>query len=1321
MPLDQRKARELFLHAVGKLPPERWEDYVAEGCGGDTELERQVSHLLQVHREAGSFLESPAVALRDLDVDRTFAETPTDEARRLTVAQAGTVIGPYKLLQPIGEGGMGTVYMAEQTQPVRRTVALKLIKAGMDSRQVLARFGAERQALALMDHPNIAKVLDAGATEQGCPYFVMELVKGIPITRFCDERRMTLRERLELAIPVCQAVQHAHLKGIIHRDLKPSNVLIALYDGKPVPKIIDFGLAKATGPRLTDQTLYTEFGAVVGTLEYMSPEQAELNQLDIDTRSDIYSLGVLIYELLTGSTPLDQKRVKSVLFLEVLRLIREEESPRPSRRLSTTEELPSIAACRHVEPRKLRGLVRGELDWIVMKALEKDRNRRYETANDLAADLQHYLDDEPVKACPPSATYRLRKLVRRNRVVLSTLAVVCLALIAGTAVATWQAIRATNAERLARTRMQAEIKAQSATLAQLHLTEVAEDRAMHRLFDSRLAQARAGALSRRVGQRFDSLGAVAQALKISRDLNLGEDRLLDLRNAAIACLALPDMRNVKKWNSWPNTWSVSFDNTLERYARVDRQGVVHIQRGADDAEISLFPGMGPLEAWTRFSPDGHFLALASVDNQFEVWNLAGSKPVVVVERLRAPGGAGFSPDSRRLAVGGADGFVRLYELPSGRQVKQLEAAPSHGRMAFHPEGRQLAVSCATGIRVYDLETGRTVADLRQPSETSSIAWHPDGKTLAAACDDWRIYLWDVALGKRTHVLEGCQGKGITIAFNHNGDLLVGGGWEGVLRLWDPRRGRQLFSTLALTNVFFSLDDHLLAYDIREGKLGSWEVAAGGEYRALARAAAAAKDSYQISAIRCDGRLLAVGMGEGVGLWDLKGGKELAFLESPGTSFVLFEPSGALLTNGSAGLLRWPIQADAASPGLLRIEAPHKLSVPGAVCHIACSEDGRVTAVSQFEGGRVLHAERPDQPVPIGPHGDARYVAVSPDGRWVVTGAHNGTGVKIWEAGSGEFVKELLIEGASRVGFSPDGRWLATTGGGLRLWAVGSWREGSQIGGGAAFAFSPDGTLLAAETGHGAVRLVDPDTGQEYARLENPNQDRAFFLSFGRDGMQLVITEGDAQSFHVWDLRAIRKQLAQTGLDWALPRYPPAPEVKETQPLRIQIELRDAAQLLRDREGATRRMIERNRRALEADPNNAQTCNSLAWALLTAPKALRDWQAALPIAQRAVQLDPGPMNRNTLGLAYYRAGRFREAANTLQINLKDQVDWALPFDLYILAMSHHQLGESAQARQSLELAARWSDAHQDALKPYMVDLAALGSEAAALLGANKTQD
>jgi serine/threonine protein kinase/Flp pilus assembly protein TadD len=419
--------RSIFMAALERESAPERSAYLDEACGGDTALRQRVEALLASHQQAGSFLGMPVPERLAEKVatpkqpEETRGDAPaTKECPRPLPEGLGSRIGPYKLLQEIGEGGMGTVWMAEQTQPVQRKVALKIIKPGMDSRQVIARFEAERQALALMDHPNIARVLDGGTTESGRPYFVMELVKGVPITKFCDEQRLTPRQRLELFVPVCQAVQHAHQKGIIHRDLKPSNVMVCMYDGRPVPKVIDFGVAKATGQKLTERTMFTEIGQVVGTLEYMSPEQAELNQLDIDTRSDIYSLGVLLYELLTGSTPLERKRLKSAAMLEVLRLIREEEPPRPSTRLSEAKEtLPSISAQRQTEPARLIKLVRGELDWILMKALEKDRNRRYETANGFAMDIQRYLADEPVQACPPSAWYRLRKLARRNKIALT--------------------------------------------------------------------------------------------------------------------------------------------------------------------------------------------------------------------------------------------------------------------------------------------------------------------------------------------------------------------------------------------------------------------------------------------------------------------------------------------------------------------------------------------------------------------------------------------------------------------------------------------------------------------------------------------------------------------------------------------------------------------------------------------------------------------------------------------------------------------------------------------------------------------------------------
>ena len=434
MPETADRTESLFAAAVALEPEERGA-YLERECAGDPALRDRVMALLRAHDRAGHVIDRPANG----DPDQTAGYVSMSE-------QPGTIIaGRYKLLEEIGQGGMGTVWAAEQTAPVRRKVALKLIKAGMDSRSVLARFEAERQALALMDHPNIAKVLDGGLTDSGRPYFVMEYVKGVPITDYCDATRLSVEERLNLFIQVCFALQHAHQKGIIHRDLKPSNILVAPYDDKPVPKVIDFGLAKAMHQSLTEKTLYTAHETVLGTPLYMSPEQAQLNNLDVDTRADIYSLGVLLYELLTGTTPIERKRFKEAAWDEIRRMIREEEPPQPSTRLSSTDTLPSLATFRHTEPAKLMKLVRGELDWIVMKTLEKDRTRRYETASGLARDIQRYLDDEVVEARPPSTGYRIGKFVRRHKGQVIAAGLVLLALLSGIAGTTWGLFREARA------------------------------------------------------------------------------------------------------------------------------------------------------------------------------------------------------------------------------------------------------------------------------------------------------------------------------------------------------------------------------------------------------------------------------------------------------------------------------------------------------------------------------------------------------------------------------------------------------------------------------------------------------------------------------------------------------------------------------------------------------------------------------------------------------------------------------------------------------------------------------------------------------------
>ncbi len=579
-----------------------------------------------------------------------------------------------------------------------------------------------------MDHPNIAKVLDAGTTDSRRPYFVMELVKGIPITRFCDKSRLTLHERLELFIPVCQAVQHAHQKGIIHRDLKPSNVLIALYDGQPVPKVIDFGVAKATGQRLTDQTLFTEFSrAVVGARSrYMSPEQAELNQLDVDTRSDIYSLGVLLYELLTGSTPLERKRINQSALLEVLRVIREEESPRPSLRLSTTEELPSIAACRHVEPQRLRGLVRGELDWIVMKALEKDRNRRYETANGLAADLRRYLEDEPVQACPPSAGYRMHaRLIRRNKLAISTVLLVAGALVVGIVVSTWQAMRARDAERLAENRLGAE--------REPHCSQ-ARGRTSRRR-----ETAWTGRATRRAGVRPSPAArwkarwptcthGATQGLMAAEPHEQPAQAESSGSRARRRKVAPSDARrrpcfNTARARAWSRTIS-------QPVAALHFAADLPLHKDGDPRRL-----YAPRLRNLAFHPsEPHLLAVSS---SFEciLWDIMRDEAIPVPGELATATSAAWSPDGKRLAIGRKSGEVDVFEYARWNLVARIAHRGTIRAVTFNKDGRYVAFASEI-VRVWDCEENRFVTPLLvHPTPVELLTFNSRSDRIVTTCSD----------------------------------------------------------------------------------------------------------------------------------------------------------------------------------------------------------------------------------------------------------------------------------------------------------------------------------------------------------------------------------------------------------------------------------------------------------------------------------------------------------------------------------------------------------------------------------------------------------
>ncbi len=1032
--------------------------------------------------------------------------------------------GNYELLNEIDRGGMGIVYRARQIQ-LNRIVAVKMILAGhWASDQEISRFRAEAEAAAQLVHPNIVAIHEVGECHD-YHYFSMDYIAGRSLSVLLRECPPSPRQAAEYVKTISEAIQYAHSKGVLHRDLKPSNVLMEGFVAQPapsrnaasqdnssiitnnhlpyIPKLTDFGLAKQATPECIassgsgDNAEWSMSNAIVGTPSYMPPEQASGQRGKFGPASDVYSLGAILYEALTGRPPFRAEKPVDTLML----VLNSEPAP----------------------PTLLNPLVPRDLETICLKCLSKEPNRRYTSARDLADELQRFINGEPILARPLGAVARMWRWCQRNRTVASLAAVVALGLIIVPIAATIAAITLRDERNVA--------------LANLNRATRAEADATEKLWESYLAQARATRWSGRSGRRINSLDAISKAAAIRPST--------DLRDEAIASMALPDVRVAHQWSITGRATggvTASFDADLQRYATYDENGTITIRSVNDHAELLQLPGPGKTLEWTlRFSPDGRWLIAKYQDDSLRMWDLKRQETTLTIPKGVSHGAVDFSPDSRRLAIGDSNGSVHIHDTASGNELTRFMSLSQPYAVAFHPSENKLAISShlSSTVAIVDADAGSTLKSLSHPAGVRGMSWRPDGLMLATACANGAVVLWDIPSG-RSKSLEGHSSTVTQVIFNQSGGMLASYGWDGATRLWDPICGKLHVRVAGEFTAFskFSRDDRRLSFKVSSDEIGIWEIDTADECRTFGKGIP--------STFSPDGSLLAATEELGVRLWDLSTGQSVALIaERLAVSAQFLGDDSHLLISARNRLSLWSRSQNATDSEWQRdIQAEseiqlHRTPVLGPA-QITPDSNWILAEQLAVRSPLLINRKLKTQTIFSGVH-DSRnlFLAISPGARWIASGAWKGTGVKVWDAETGQPAVDLPVEGNSNALFSPDEKWLVTgSGDEYRFWEVGSWQPRHSVARDHAgdiwgrMAFAADGRTLAVSIAReGGLQLIDPRNGETLAKLEAASpQTPGCFSSDGR--YLAVAAEGGV--LQIWNIQRVRDQLSKMNLDWPTP-------------------------------------------------------------------------------------------------------------------------------------------------------------------------------------------